>query len=388
MRTDDRKQVVFAGGGTGGHLFPGLAVAEKLAAQWPHARITFAGTGKAWERRLVAAAGFDYLPLRCRQFPRRLGEALPFVWHNLKGYRSAARYLGWHRVAVVVGLGGYASAAMARAAARCGVPLVLLEQNVVPGRATRWLARSATIVCVAFEQTVGYLGDRCTVRVTGNPVREAILQRSLLALHGPHELASLGPASAGSLFADATKPDKRLLVLGGSTGARSLNQNVPQALRRIGRLLGGWKILHQSGEWEFEKTRRLYAASGLPAEVRPFLPDLPEVLGRSDLAVSRAGGTTLAELAAAGVPAVLLPYPLATDDHQRKNAEVFAAAGGAVLLDERQSGARLGQHLAAAIAALVGDHGRREAMSAAIRRRAYPDAAWDVATMIRHLAWN
>jgi UDP-N-acetylglucosamine--N-acetylmuramyl-(pentapeptide) pyrophosphoryl-undecaprenol N-acetylglucosamine transferase len=388
MKPDHPPHVVFTGGGTGGHLFPGLAVAERLVADWPRARITFAGSGKPWQRHVVAAAGFDYVQVDCRPFPRRLREVLPFLAHNVAGYRAAVRYLGWHRVAVVVGLGGYTSVPMARAAVRSKIPLLLLEQNVVPGRATRWLAPSAEMVCAAFEQTVAELGAKCTVRVTGNPVREAFLARPMAAVHGPHDHCpvALTPAADESAGSPA---GKQLLILGGSGGARSLNQHVPHVLHVMGRRLAGWKIVHQSGESEFEATRRLYAASGLlhqQAEVRAFLTDMPQVLGRSDLAICRAGGTTLAELAAAGVPAVLLPYPFATDDHQRRNAEVFTATGGALLLDERELGSKLRPRLAAAVARLLVDDAGRARMSQAIRRRAYPDATWDVATMIRHLA--
>jgi len=367
-------------------LFPGLAVAERLVADWPHARITFAGGGKLLERRLVAAAGFDYIQLRCRRWPRRLRDTVPFLLNNVAGYRAAVRYLRWHRVAVVVGLGGYASVPMARAAVRCGVPLMLLEQNVVPGRATRWLAPSAAMVCTAFEQTVGYLRDRCRVRVTGNPVREGFRRREVASMHGAHDHAPFALTRTAAAPSDPAELPKQLLVLGGSSGARSLNQQVPRALHRIGRRLGEWRIVHQSGEADFEATRRLYAATGLAATVVPFLVDMPQVLGESDLAVCRCGGTTLAELAATGVPAILLPYPYATDDHQRKNADVFIASGGCVLLDERRLGARLEHHLAAVVSKLVGDDTRRAAMSEAIARRAHVDATWDVATMIRHFA--
>ena len=142
--------IVFAGGGTGGHLFPGLAVAEKLSANRPGVRITFAGTGKPLERRHVAAAGFDYVSLPSRPLPRRASEAISFVVENVAGYFAAGRLLDEENVAGVVGLGGYASVPMGRAAARRRLPLVLLEQNVVPGKANRWLSRFASLVCTSF----------------------------------------------------------------------------------------------------------------------------------------------------------------------------------------------------------------------------------------------
>lgn len=378
--------VVFTGGGTGGHLFPGLAVAGHLAGAMPGVRITFAGCGNRFERRHVAGAGFEYLALRSHPLPRRLPEAFSFLADNLAGYWAGGRFLAEKRVAVVVGLGGYASVPMARAAVRRGVPLVLLEQNAVPGRATRWLAPSATLVCTAFEQAGRYFRSPCPVRVTGNPIRTGFSPalsgngRSHSGRNGSGGPAAAAPRSNGNGTA------RRLVILGGSGGARSLNENVPRALYKAAPGLAGWTIVHQSGEPDLDATRQLYRKLGIEATVVPFLADMPWILARSDLAVCRAGGTTLAELAAAGVPAILLPYPHATDNHQRRNADVFASSGGCLTLDERELAGRLDNHLAGAVATLVGDARRRAAMSESIRRLAQPDATWDVATVIRRLA--
>jgi len=162
--------IVFSGGGTGGHLFPGLAVAQQLAAAVPGLRITFCGGGKPFERKYVSRAGFEYLTLPARPLPHGAREAVAFLVENVAGYLAASRFLSEEHVAAVVGLGGYASVPMARAATQRRVPLVLLEQNAIAGRATRWLARRAALVCTAFDETAG-LRCRCPVRVTGNPVR-------------------------------------------------------------------------------------------------------------------------------------------------------------------------------------------------------------------------
>jgi len=385
MRIDRPPHIVFAGGGTGGHLFPGLAVAEQLVDDSPYTRITFVGPGKPFERQLVAAAGFDYLQLPCRPLPQRPTQVLPFLLDNLSGYRAASRFLRWQRVAVVVGLGGYASVPMAQAAARSNVPLVLLEQNAVPGRATRWLARSATLVCTAFEQTRRHLHRRCPSRVTGTPIRAGFTHR-LAAL------PAISPGTAGPPLPTphwnphhAVKPHKQLLVLGGSSGARTLNENVPRALYKIASWLKGWRIVHQSGRPGCESTRRLYQRLGLDATVVPFVVDMPRMMVQSDLAVCRAGGTTLAELAAAGLPAILLPYPYATDNHQSTNAHIFTTSGACLALDEWALSDRLDNHLARAISQLVSNTPKRSAMAAAIHQLAQPDATWDVATLIRHL---
>jgi UDP-N-acetylglucosamine--N-acetylmuramyl-(pentapeptide) pyrophosphoryl-undecaprenol N-acetylglucosamine transferase len=368
--------VVFAGGGTGGHLFPGLAVAQQLAAQIRGMRITFAGSGKDFERRHVTAAGFEYLALPCRPLPRGAREALSFVVENFAGYLAARRFLADEQVDTVVGLGGYASVPMGRAASRHRVPLVLLEQNALPGRANRWLARSASLVCTSFPQTEVLLAGRCAVRLTGNPVRRG----------ASSQLANLRQANDGIGTPGKLKTCPTLLVLGGSGGARTLNENAPRTFHKVRNLLDGWQIIHQTGEAGLAATRELYRKFALAATVEPFLPDLPQLLTAADAVVCRAGGTTLAELAVAGVPAVLVPYSQAKDDHQRCNAEVFVAQGAATLVDEREITGRLDDRLAEVVATLVRDEGLRISMSAAMLDLARPHAAADVAGLVWSLA--
>ena len=368
--------IVFAGGGTGGHLFPGLAVAEKLSADRPGVRITFVGTARPLERRHVAAAGFDYVSVPSRPLPRRASEAFSFVVENVAGYFAAGRLLDEENVAGVVGLGGYASVPMGRAAARRRLPLVLLEQNVVPGKANRWLSRFASLVCTSFEQTERQIRWRCPVRWTGNPIRSFETDEKLPSPAGRWA------GGEGSPIALVAPHAPRLVVLGGSGGARSLNENVPRALYKIRHLLTGWEILHQSGEADVESTRELYHKFALEARVEAFWPELPVLLAGSSLAICRAGGTTLAELSAAATPAVLLPYPHAADDHQRKNAEIFVATGAARLLDEREIGGRLDDHLAELLGRVLSDADGRAIMAHAMRRMARPQAAGHVATLI------
>jgi UDP-N-acetylglucosamine--N-acetylmuramyl-(pentapeptide) pyrophosphoryl-undecaprenol N-acetylglucosamine transferase len=384
--SDQPPHVVFTGGGTGGHLFPALAVAQRLRDEMPRARITFVGSGKPFERRHVAAAGFAYLALPCRPLPRRVWRAPAFLMQNAAGYLAARRILREQHVHVVVGSGGYASVPIARAAKGCGASLVLLEQNVVPGRANRWLARRADAVCLAFERTVSRLRCKCAVHVTGTPIRFSNTASPTL-----DQLPNPGVATPG-LSSDDTAPDlrgffarHRLLILGGSGGAESLNQSVPRALYKVREQLDSWQIIHQSGESATESTRRLYKKLALDAMVVPFVDDVAGLLADTDLAVCRAGGSTLAELATAGVPAVLLPYPHATDDHQRKNADLFCDSGGCLVLDPREVSDRLDHPLAEVLAGLLSDAGRRERMSAAVGRLAQPDAAARVTALIREM---
>lgn len=391
--------IVFSGGGTGGHLFPGLAVAEQLSAVIPRARITFCGGEKPFERREVSNSGFDHVALPSRPFPQGARDAVSFVVENLAGYLSAKRFLRDENVAVVVGLGGYASVPMGRAAIRHDVPLVLLEQNAVPGRATRWLARGATLVCTAFEEAEAGLRCRCPVRVTGNPIRFGFDRdsqiafstiaaqskrkgESLAGVFASYDTKSPGLLVSRSPSLDRSPSSSQLLVLGGSGGARSLNENVPKALYKIRRQLAGWRIVHQSGEADVEATESLYRKFDLPATVVSFVDDMPKMLRSTDLAICRAGGTTLAELSAAGVPAVLLPYPHATDDHQLANARHFSADGGCVTIDEREISDRLDDRLADVLCFLLANDKLRERMSEAMRSLARPTAARDVAELI------
>ena len=393
--------IVFSGGGTGGHLFPGLAVAEQLAATIPLVRITFCGGGKPFERECVSRAGFDYFALPARPLPRGAREAVSFVVENLAGYLAAGRFLREEKVAAVVGLGGYASVPMAHAAARRQVPLVLLEQNAVPGKATRWLVRRASLVCATFKETQSRLSCRCPVRVTGNPIRAGFCTDGRAMKHktrrqGDREtrrrkesqqsgdsLSPCLPVSLSPCLSSALRlPPSRLLVLGGSGGARALNENVPRAIYRIRHLLQGWRIVHQSGQSGLDATQTLYGKLDLAASVVPFVPDVPAMLGATDLAICRAGGTTLAELAAAGVPAVLVPYPHATDDHQAANAKVFSAGGGCITIDQHELAGPLDDQLAEMLCFLLANDGLRRQMSAAMREMARPHAAEDVAELI------
>ena len=357
--------IVFSGGGTGGHLFPGLAVAERLSEEIAHLRVTFAGSGKAFEQRHVAAVDFEYLALPCRPLPGKAGEAVSFFVENLAGYFAARRFLKEQRVDAVVGLGGYASVPMGRAAARCAVPLVLLEQNAIPGRATRWLSKKADLICTSFAETENHLFGHCPVRFTGNPVRRGFLDYS-------NKYASF-PLSKG---------EGTLLVLGGSGGARSINENLPRALYRLRNRSNGWKIIHQTGETDCGTTLALYEKLAIQATVFPFLQDLPRQLQQADLVVCRAGGTTLAELAAVGVPAVLIPYPNAKDDHQMKNALVHAQAGAASVIEEPAAPGRLDDALAERLQSLLADGEKRRQMSAAMARLARPHAAAEVAELV------
>ncbi|HVT26963.1 MAG TPA: glycosyltransferase, partial [Lacipirellulaceae bacterium] len=298
--------IVFAGGSKPGHFYPGLAVATHLVERVPDAIVTFVGSGRGMDHHLIRAAGFGYARVPSQPEPQNPLRAVRFVTDNVAGYWAARWYLKENHVSAVVGLGGASSAATVRAAVSRGIPTVLLEQNVVPGRVNRWLARSATTVCAGFEASRSYFPSAVRVNVTGNPARPAF------------ERLYRQPPNA-----QKQSDGNRLIIIGGAGGARSLNEHMPYALARLRDQLRNWQVLHQSGEGQLQATDARYRAAGVEALVVAYIDDIAPIMFDSDLVVCRSGGTTLAELALAGMPAILVPYPPIMHFHL-PNAEVFA----------------------------------------------------------------
>jgi UDP-N-acetylglucosamine--N-acetylmuramyl-(pentapeptide) pyrophosphoryl-undecaprenol N-acetylglucosamine transferase len=365
--------IVFAGGGTTGQLQPGLAVAAHVKERFPVAKITFVGSGKPLERHPVRAAGFHYVTVPSQPVPRNVFLAMRFVTYNVAGYWASRWFLKEHRVSLVVGLGGYASAATVRAAVSRGVPTVLLEQNAVPSQATKWLARSADMVCAGFDDARAHFSPDTPLIVTGNPARPAFERM----------YRERGAANAGSNASTAAERSLRLVVIGGAGGARSLNEFMPRALLKLGSRLNGWQVVHQTGEGQLQPTIERYRDAGVEALVVSFIDEMAPVLFNSDLVVCRAGGTTLAELALAGVPAVLVPYARDAEAYQLANAEVVAAAGAAVVIDESSLEEPLDEALVDQLAPLVADDACRRSMASSMRALARPDAAALVTDTIR-----
>lgn len=356
---------IFAGGGTGGHLFPGIAVAQELLQQEPNARILFVGSEKDLEHSILARYRFEHQPLPVESLRVLFRRPWRFILGNWKAWRGARKMICAERPAAVIGLGGYASAPIAWEAARARIPVILLEQNVIPGRATRWLAKSATAVCVTFEDTVKRLPRTANIKVTGNPVR-----RRIADLH----------SSANNPLAH-----RQLLVLGGSQGADSLNEAVTMAAGHLRAELSSWQIVHQTGPRQVEQVRTAYKSLSLPAIVEPFFDDMVDHYRTSSLVISRAGATTLAELTCAGLPMVLLPYPHAADDHQRANAKPLQERGAAVIVEHHPTAEETGRDLSVQLKPLLSDMGRLKAMSDSARGLALPNAAMAVVELVQSL---
>jgi UDP-N-acetylglucosamine--N-acetylmuramyl-(pentapeptide) pyrophosphoryl-undecaprenol N-acetylglucosamine transferase len=356
------RTVVIAGGGTGGHLYPGLALAETLVARG--FTVVFVGTAGGIEARAVPAAGYPLRLLPGRQLRgggvgRAAAAAVTAVGGTLRGMRL----LGELTPRLVVGVGGYASVAVVVAAVARRLPTMLLEQNVIPGAANRHLARVARRVCVSFAETAAFLPAGRALH-TGNPVRADVLRPT----------TSRSPVPPGKL---------RVLVFGGSAGAHRLNEAMVAAMRTLGPAAPRFEVTHQTGSADVESVRGAYAALGLPARVEPFIDDMGAAYAVADLVVARAGATTCAELTAVGLPAILVPYPFAADDHQRRNAEVLVRAGAAEMILDREI---TGERLATSLCRFAEDAGARAAMAARARALGRPDAADRVADECARLA--
>jgi len=359
---------LFAGGGTGGHLFPGIAVAQQLQQTDPGARVLFVGSSKELEQSILARHQIDHRPLPVESLLTLKRRPFHFAIQNWRAWVAARRLIREVRPAAVIGLGGYASAPIVWAASRAKIPVVLLEQNVIPGRTTRWLSRSAALVCVSFPEAVRQLPKAGAVEVTGNPLRREIID--LLAAHSSmrHE-----------------KP-RQLLVLGGSQGADSLNDAVTVAVRQLGNDLKSWRVVHQTGPRQADAICETYQGISIDATVAPFFDDMAERYRSASLVISRAGATTLAELTCCGLPMILLPFRHAADDHQRANARSLAEAGAAVVVEHRDTAEQTANELTGQLRLLLTDDARRSNMSAAALRLGRPDAAAIVASRIQALA--
>ena len=342
-------KIVFAGGGTGGHLFPALVVARALRRQRPEAEISFIGAQRGLERRLVPQAGFPLRTLRLsalkgRGTLARIVAAVEAAWAVCR----CAVWMVGSRPGLVIGVGGYASGPAVLAARLLKVKTMVLEQNHFPGATNRWLAPRVDAVCLPSEEARHRLGGLGIV--TGNPVRA--------------EFFEIGEPEAGRTLS--------VLVCGGSRGAHSINRAMTQALEELGRLPEPPRIVHQTGVDDEAAVRATYAVYPSDRwEVHAFVEDMPARLAEADLVLCRSGATTLAELTAAGRAAMLVPYPFAADDHQWHNAEALRRAGAAeVVRDAELTGRRIAEFVAGSDA----DRGRLRAMGRAARALGRPGA--------------
>jgi UDP-N-acetylglucosamine--N-acetylmuramyl-(pentapeptide) pyrophosphoryl-undecaprenol N-acetylglucosamine transferase len=364
MEPTGRLHVVIAGGGTGGHLYPGIAVAREIERQRPGTLVTFAGTGRGIEARVVPREGFELDLIRSGGLKgKTVGQRLAGMSLLPLSALDAWRVLSRRRPHLVIGVGGYSSGPVVALAALRRIPTLLLEQNAAPGLTNRLLAPLVRQAAVAYESTLPFFRGKGFV--AGNPVRAEFLGRSTDPLPS-------APARA-----------LRVLIFGGSQGAHAINVACVEAAQKLAASLTPLALTHQTGERDLEMVREGYQRAGVDARVEPFLFEMDREMKSADLVVCRAGATTLAEITAAGKPAILVPLPTATDDHQRKNAQVLAQAGAAEVIDQQELS---GNRLAVRIFALAADAAGRQRMGEAAQKLARPEAAKVIASRALELA--
>jgi UDP-N-acetylglucosamine--N-acetylmuramyl-(pentapeptide) pyrophosphoryl-undecaprenol N-acetylglucosamine transferase len=352
-------RAILAGGGTGGHVIPAIAIAQELQKRYG-AEVLFIGTERGLEGRLVPAAGFPLQFVKVGALNRvSLSTRLKTLLDLPRAIFAAGRMLDEFQPEVVIGVGGYASGPAMFSAIRKRIPTLAFEPNLVPGFANRMVGRFVSAAAVHFKQTAEYFRNPV---VTGVPVRPAFFQIP----RKPYVQAS-----------------PTMLVFGGSQGARAINQAMIRALPELLKRVPGLHVIHQTGERDYNQVQAGYAERSVPAEVHKFIDDMPAFFARADLVLCRSGASTVAEIAAAGKPAVFVPFPLAADDHQRRNAEAMEQAQAAVVLEET----KLDEvWLVDTICALLDDPGRLARMSNAARDMAHPNAAKDIAELAAKVA--
>ncbi|MBI5580852.1 MAG: undecaprenyldiphospho-muramoylpentapeptide beta-N-acetylglucosaminyltransferase [Deltaproteobacteria bacterium] len=324
-------RVVIAGGGTGGHLFPGIAVAEEIRARNPRNRVLFVSRGNDFERSALARAGFPLEAITVEGLKGRgVWNQLRALYHLPHAVLQSARIVRAFGPDLVIGLGSYAAGPVVMAAWLRRRPVALCEQNTLPGIANRGLAPLADRIYTAFERTGGGFDPR-KVLWTGNPLRREIVQ----AAAEPHRDAA---ATRGEKFT--------VLVIGGSQGAHGINVAVAEALGRL-HPRNRFDFVHQTGTADEDMVREAYRRAGIPGRVQAFYDDMAAQYGRTDLVICRAGATTVAEITALGKAAIFIPFPQAADDHQRLNALCLVSTGAAEMITEAElSGVRLAERIA------------------------------------------
>lgn len=357
-------KAIVCGGGTGGHIYPALAIAEQLRADG--ARVLYMGAKDSTEQKLAADAGFPFRGVDCCGLHKRSPRLLLDLWRNYRGVGQARRIIGEYGPAVVIGTGGYAEAPVIKAAQGLKLPTLLHEQNAYPGLANRRLAQRAQAVCLTFTAAAPYFPHADRLHDTGLPVRRQIMEATREA--------------AWEYFgiAEGERCIPTLLITGGSLGAASLNRAAEEAYGQL--LSAGIRLIHLCGRQHYHQLKRRAPRHELLI-LRPYLDEMQHALALADLAVGRAGASFSAETLCLGLPTVLIPYPYAANDHQRFNARALAEGGAAVVIEDD---ALNGELLSRTALSLLNDEERRAGMA----EKAKVMARFDAARTIVDVAYN
>ena len=308
-------RIVIAGGGTGGHLFPGIAIAEEILARGDNHKVVFIGTKKGIEHRMLGQLGYELQEIDVEGVKGRGLKALINAAYQIPHSMWQSRQiLKRFCPDVVIGVGGYASGPVVVAASMMRKPTAIAEQNAMPGITNRILSRFANLIFVTYAQTQEWF-PQSKVIVSGNPIRKVFAVRR-----------------AGA----KVKQYRQLLIFGGSQGAAAINKNVIAMMPQLQKMKDKLHVLHQTGDRELEIVKQAYKQYGLEVQVTPFIINMADAYAQADLIICRAGATSIAEITAAGKAAILIPFPFAANDHQTKNAEVLDSAGAAVIIKEHE----------------------------------------------------
>lgn len=350
------RSIVFCGGGSGGHLYPAIAIMQEIELRSPECQFHFLTTGRDVEQSILSnlkCSHSAYDSVTSRDLFKNPFTAIKRLW---SGYRHAIDRFSQHRPDCVIGCGGYGSVPGVLAAKRLGIPVLLLEQNLIPGRATSLLSRIACGTCVSFAETKTLLPRKACSVWTGNPVRR--------------EIAELKP--------DPDSKANTILILGGSQGAHAINKAMEEIITNERELFHDWFVIHQTGVTDAEAVRQAYEQAGQTARVDAYIDDMAEVYRKANLVVSRAGATSLAEISCIGLPAILVPYPHAAANHQVHNAEWYVERHAARMILQES----LTSELKSVLTEVVRDETQRETMSKMMREVSLPTAAQMVVSVL------
>ncbi len=361
-------KILIAGGGTGGHIYPGIAIAQEFKRRNAASEIVFVGTAKGLETKIVPQAGFELKLIEVAALKRvSVAQRIKSLALLPKSFLDVRQMIAAFKPDVVIGVGGYSSGPVVLIASLLGVPTLVAESNALPGFTNRVLARFVKAAAVSFAEAQTFFGNKA--EITGNPVRK--------------DFFAIQEKAADDVL--------EVLITGGSQGARAINEAMMGAVPLLAASGLRFNITHQTGESDLAKVQAAYATlppillddSTVNATAQPFIQHMVTAFAQTDLVICRGGATTVAELAAAGKAAVMIPFPFAADDHQRKNAEAVQAAGaGRMILQAELTPQRLADELIA----LAKDAAQLKAMSAASRKLAHPDAAERVVNLAYRIA--
>lgn len=355
----------FAGGGTGGHIYPAIAIAQRIIKIEPEAKVHFLCSNLSIDLRVLSKTDFEHTSLPVSRFSIRPVKLINFCTSFFKSYRIAKRAITEQKGAVVIGVGGFVSAPVCLAAHKLNVPIVLLNVDVVPGRANKIIARWAEKIFVQFEDTRRYFGkNKSKVDVVGCPLR--------IDFDSP-----LPEEAIEQLCLDSQK--KILLITGASSGSENINEAICSLLENLDGFADQWQIVHLTGRMHFENVQKRYIGAKISHKVVDYYDDMPSLLSVADLVVGRSGAVSVAEYAAAGVPSICIPYPYHRDKHQYLNAKKLVDAGAAVIVDDLPKREDMRERLWAVLEELMGNEEKRKEMAERCKIIANKQAASQIA---------